>query len=86
MKSNRGKTKALPVDDFLDVVRERALTIAKKVTDKHGRALSEHLAKRIHTPTGALTNGTSPNLQKLLKQPGAFFNKRRKPIPLGQEK
>ena len=85
MKTKHGEAKALPPDEFLDEIHKRALATAKKVKDTHGKALSTHHAKMARTSSGALTNGTSPNLKELIKKPGAFCNELRRPIPLGKD-
>ncbi len=80
------RSKKAEVDALIDAYRKRGLALAERVGKTNGATLSEDLDKRLNSGAGSLKNDTSPNLKKLMKTPGAFFSKRKVPIPLGKSK
>lgn len=67
----------LSVDEMIDKDRKDTLAFAKNLEKTH--------SKKHGNPSGVLVDDTPPNLKKLMEVPGAFFNKRRRPIPLGTD-
>ena len=82
-KQRKPGVKVLSADEFLNLVRERALALGREVMSKHGEALEKALAKKKKIDSPLFVDRTSPNLKKIIKIPGAFCNSSRRPIPIG---
>ncbi|MEK7460272.1 MAG: hypothetical protein AAB628_01840 [Patescibacteria group bacterium] len=75
----------LAIDALINSHRDDTLAFAKKFEESHGETFMDNLAKQLGVPVERLVDDTPSNLKELMEIPGAFFNKRRRPIPLGVE-